>query len=426
MKIGRIAQGEGPVYTSDVLSDDRLPNKAWMRETGLRSFAGYPLVFRGELLGVMAMFSRRVMTEEEFDQLAIFANHAAIAIKNAGLFSEVQSLKNRLQAENRYLKEEIKSGHDFSEIIGQSQNLQKVLSKVKQVAPTVASVLINGETGTGKELIARAIHNLGPRKSRPLIRVNCAALPSGLIESELFGHEKGAFTGALSKRIGRFELADGGTIFLDEVGDLPLELQSKLLRVLQEQEFERVGGTETIRVNTRVIAATHRDLEDLVKRDQFRADLYYRLSVFPLKMPSLRERKEDIGLLARYFVKKSSGAMGKRIDNISQRVIDQLEAYNWPGNIRELENVIERAVILTTGPELQLDETFDKTNAAPLETVGVSTATMEDIERQHILRVLESTNWVIEGKQAAASVLGLNPSTLRSRMAKLGIKKPNN
>jgi formate hydrogenlyase transcriptional activator len=366
------------------------------------------------------------MTEEEFDQLAIFANHAAIAIKNAGLFSEVQSLKNRLQAENRYLKEEIKSGHDFSEIIGQSQNLQKVLSKVKQVAPTVASVLINGETGTGKELIARAIHNLGPRKSRPLIRVNCAALPSGLIESELFGHEKGAFTGALSKRIGRFELADGGTIFLDEVGDLPLELQSKLLRVLQEQEFERVGGTETIRVNTRVIAATHRDLEDLVKRDQFRADLYYRLSVFPLKMPSLRERKEDIGLLARYFVKKSSGAMGKRIDNISQRVIDQLEAYNWPGNIRELENVIERAVILTTGPELQLDETFDKTNAAPLETVGVSTATMEDIERQHILRVLESTNWVIEGKQAAASVLGLNPSTLRSRMAKLGIKKPNN
>ncbi len=420
LKIGRIAQGEGPMATNDVPNDDRLPNKAWLHENGLRSFAGYPLTFRGELLGVVAMFGRRAMTQGEFDRLALFANQAAIAIKNAQLFSEVEHLKNQLQAENLYLKEEIKLLHYFEDIIGQSPAITAVLRKVEQVAPTDSTVLIQGETGTGKELIARAIHNLSPRKARPLVRVNCGAIPANLVESELFGHEKGAFTGAVQRRIGRFELADGGTIFLDEVGELPLDAQVKLLRVLQEREVERVGSGHSTKVDVRVIAATNRDLHATVKAGSFRADLLYRLNVFPIEMPPLSARASDIPLLVNLFVTKFSNKMGKRIDGVSQATMDCLTKYSWPGNVRELENVIERATILAKGPVLQINDVLLHGNSVSLLPVADS---LEEVERAHILRVLHNMSWVIEGKQGAAARLGLHPNTLRSRMQKLGIKK---
>ncbi len=556
-KIGRIAQGDGPISTNDALGDDRIPNKKWLKEKRLRSFAGHPLIFRDELLGVLAMFSRRVMGQEEFDWIAHFANQAAVAIKNAQLFksmrkkqalfsgildiskeaiistdgsehiiifnkgaeeifkysqeevigksidliipekfhevhrrhiagfvrsdltsrekgkrgevsgrrkngevfpaeasisklqldgqliltvtlrditernqaeiklrdalSEVQQLKDRIQSENVYLQEEIKLKHNFDEIISKSKSFKKILRNVEQVAATDATVLILGETGTGKELIARALHTISPRKDRPLIKVNCAALPPNLIESELFGHEKGAFTGALSQKKGRFELADIGTIFLDEIGDLPLDLQAKLLRVLQEAEFERVGGTRTIKVDVRVIAATNRDLLQAVQAGQFREDLYYRLNVFPILLPPLRERPEDIPFLANHFIKKSCAKLRKNISTVPQQVMKTLQAYHFPGNVRELENIIERAIILAKEQTLQLDESLESLK----RTVGFteSAGTLEEVDRNHTLVVLEKTNWRIEGKQGAALCLGLNPSTLRSRMQKLGIRR---
>jgi transcriptional regulator with GAF, ATPase, and Fis domain len=421
LKIGKIAQGHGALYTNDVLGDARLPNKQWLQDNCLRSFAGYPLTFRGDLLGVIAMFGRRPLTDEEFDRLAVFANEAAIAIKNAQLFAEVEQLKNRLQAENLYLREEIKLEHNFEEITGNSPAVKAVLRKVEQVAPTDSTVLILGETGTGKELIARAIHNLSPRKARPLVRVNCGAIPANLVESELFGHEKGSFTGALQRRIGRFELADGGTIFLDEVGELPQDAQVKLLRVLQEREFERVGSGRSTKVDVRVIAATNRDLHAAVKAGSFRPDLLYRLNVFPIEMPPLSARALDIPLLVNHFVAKFSTKLGKRFEGVSQATMDRLMRYAWPGNIRELENVIERATILAKGPVLQIDDAFFQTDPAP---PLLSAGTLEEVERAHVLRVLHGMGWVIEGKQGAAGRLGLHPNTLRSRMQKLGIKKP--
>jgi len=421
LKIGLIAQGWGPLSTNDVTGDERLPNKQWIRDNGLQSFAGYPLNFRGELLGVVAMFSRRVMSQAEFDRLAVFANQAAISIKNAQLFSEVEALKNRLQAENLYLLEELKLGHNFENIIGQSPALRTMLRKVEQVAPTDSTVLIQGETGTGKESIARAIHDLSPRKARPLIRVNCGAIPANLVESELFGHEKGSFTGAVQRRIGRFELADGGTIFLDEVGELPLDAQVKLLRVLQEREFERVGSGRSTHVNVRVIAATNRDLHAAVKAGSFRADLLYRLNVFPVEVPSLRTRSSDIPHLVGFFLDKFAKKLGKRLDGVSQATMDRLTTYSWPGNVRELENVIERAAILAHGPVIQIDDSFLQVNT---EAPAPSAGTLQDIERRHILLILGETEWVIEGKNGAAVRLGIHPNTLRSRMQKLGIKKP--
>jgi len=289
------------------------------------------------------------------------------------------------------------------------------------VAPTDSSILINGETGTGKELIARAIHNLSQRKDKPLIKVNCAALPTGLIESELFGHEKGAFTGALSRKIGRFELAHQGTLFLDEIGDLPQEVQIKLLRVLQEQEFERVGGTQTIKVDVRLITATNRDLEKAVAENSFRADLYYRLNVFPIDLPSLSERKEDIPLLVQYFLKKYATKMGKRIETISQETMRQLTAYPWPGNIRELENVIERGVILSPGSILDIEDEFLLPSSTQLEQR--ESLTLQEVERNHIIKSLDKTGWVIEGPKGAAKILNLHPNTLRGRMKKLEIKR---
>lgn len=328
--------------------------------------------------------------------------------------------KARLEAQTVYLQEEIKGTHNFEELIGSSTSLKKVFKGVERVAPTDSTVLITGETGTGKELIARAIHNLSPRKDKPLVKVNCAAIPAGLIESELFGHEKGAFTGALTKKMGRFEVADKGSIFLDEIGELPLDLQSKLLRVLQEGEFERVGGTQTFKVSVRVIAATNRNLEQLSKTGQYRPDLYYRLNVFPIQLPALREREGDIPLLVQYFVHKFASNLGKKIDRIPEQMITALQRYQWPGNIRELEHAIERAVILSEGPELEpiewLSPSDNKSDVA-------KTMTLEEMERQYILDVLEQTNWRVSGDKGAATILGLKPTTLEARMKKLDIER---
>jgi PAS domain S-box-containing protein len=337
--------------------------------------------------------------------------------------------KARLEAQNQYLREEINDAHNFEEIVGRSPALLAVLENVRRVAPTDASVLIWGETGTGKELIARAIHSGSKRRDKPLIKVNCAALPGGLVESELFGHERGAFSGAIAKRIGRFELADGGTIFLDEVGEIPLDVQAKLLRVLQEREFERVGGGTSIRVDVRVVAATNRDLLRAVREGKFREDLYYRLNVFPLTLPPLRERSDDVPLLVQFFVNKHCGQLGKRIDRVSPATMRLLESYRWPGNIRELENVLERAVILETDPTLEIPPDLlgaqeQAKSATTPTTSGIPPAkSLETIERNHILSVLEETGWVIDGSKGAAKILNLHPNTLRSRLKKMGITR---
>jgi PAS domain S-box-containing protein len=339
--------------------------------------------------------------------------------------------RNRLQQQNVYLQEEIKSEYNFEEIIGRSAALQNVLAKVGQVASTDSTVLIVGETGTGKELVARAVHNASRRKHRPLIKLNCSALPAGLVESELFGHERGAFTGATEKRIGRFELADGGTIFLDEVGELSPEVQVKLLRVLQEREFERVGSSKTIAVDVRVIAATNRDLPQAVAAGKFRQDLYYRLNVFPVDLPSLRERREDVPLLVHYFVNRYAATIGRTITRVPEETMRRLIAYPWPGNVRELENVIERAVILSPGPDLLVapealpvaPAPSPGSDASPPAADGSAPAALEQVERRHILAVLKQTGWRIDGPNGAARVLSMNPSTLRSRMQKLGIRR---
>jgi PAS domain S-box-containing protein len=330
--------------------------------------------------------------------------------------------KARLQQQNLYLQEEIKGVHNFEEIIGQSPPLLAVLDSVRRVAPTDTSVLISGETGTGKELVARAIHSRSKRADKPLIKINCAALPTGLVESELFGHEKGAFTGAIARRVGRFELADGGTIFLDEIGEIPPEVQVKLLRVLQERELERVGATSPLRVDVRVIAATNRDLFKAVRDGAFREDLYYRLNVFPIALPPLRERKEDIPLLVRFLLERFKTRISKEVDGVSAATMERLKAYPWPGNVRELENVLERAVILATGPTLEIEPEILKSSSTPSAAKADQTA-LEAVERSHILAVLERTDWVIDGRNGAAKLLDLHPSTLRSRLKKLGIKR---
>jgi len=330
----------------------------------------------------------------------------------------------RLQAENRYLQEEIKYTHNFEEIISKSKSFHRVLQQVEQVASTDSTVLILGESGTGKELMARAIHNISNRSKKALVKVNCATLPANLIESELFGHERGAFTGAMERKIGRFELADGGSIFLDEIGELPVDLQSKLLRVLQEGEFERLGNPRTMKVNVRVIAATNRNLEQAIEKKEFREDLFYRLNVFPIICPPLRERKEDIPLLVKHFCQKHEVKIGKKVSSISPKVIDALVAYDWPGNIRELENLIERALILTPGNILEYGDWI------PLEKIQTkgnngkpSAQKIQDVEKEHIIEVLKKVNWKVSGEKGAAKILGLNPTTLEARMKKLGIKR---
>jgi formate hydrogenlyase transcriptional activator len=331
--------------------------------------------------------------------------------------SEIKTLKDRLEAENVYLRQEIAMKHQFAAIIGQSDGLKYVLYRAEQVAPLNTTVLILGETGTGKELIAAAIHDLSPRKDRPLITVNCAALPGNLMESELFGREKGAFTGADTRQIGRFEVAHGSTLCLDEIGELPLELQAKLLRVIQHNEFERLGSSQTIKVDVRIVATTNRDLEEEVKEGRFRQDLYYRLNVFPITVPPLRQRKEDIPLLVQAFVARYARKLGKQITSIQKETMQVLQNYPWPGNIRELESIIERAVILCPGPALQLADKLE------IESLPFSAGmnTLEEVERTQIVKTLLQTHWRIEGKDGAAAILGLNPSTLRARMHKLGI-----
>ena len=347
--------------------------------------------------------------------------------------AEAELLELGLQ--NKYLRDEIKQAHNFDEIIGHSAALNSVLDQVRLVAPTDSTVLILGETGTGKELIARAIHSGGARRDRPLIKVNCAALPASLVESELFGHEKGAFTGATEKRLGRFELANGGTIFLDEIGELPPDVQIKLLRVLQEREFERIGGSLTIKVDIRLIAATNRDLNQAVTEGKFRRDLFYRLNVFPIVMPPLRQRPEDIGLLVHYFVRRYAARIGRRLERIPAATMLRLAAYSWPGNIRELENVIERAVILSSGSDLELaaglipaiaitrDDTFKTAPPADTESETSGDHSLAQVEKQRILEVLRQTQWRIAGAHGAAAILKLNPSTLRTRMKKLGVER---
>lgn len=339
-----------------------------------------------------------------------------------GALEEIQRLKDRLEAENIYLQQEVAREYNFGEVIGQSNAISYVFFRVEQVAPQDATVLLLGETGTGKGLIARAIHARSARKDRPMITVNCTALPANLIESELFGREKGAFTGADARQMGRFELADGGTIFLDEIGEMPLELQSKLLRVLQDGEFERLGSPRTIKVDVRIIAASNRNLEEEIRNGRFREDLFYRLNVFPITIPPLRQRKEDIPLLVNHFVAKCNKKMGKRIETVSRETLNALQQYHWPGNVRELESVIERAVITNQGTVLQvLDryETLRETGEQSAQDVKA----LAELERDHILQVLRKTGWRIEGKSGAALLLGLNPSTLRARIRKFGIRR---
>ncbi len=388
-------------------------DKLFWRQDGSNfpvDFVSTPIMEENILRGIVVVFSD--ISERKLSEQKLRQAH-----------SEIEQLKNRLQAENNYLQEQVNLNHSFEDILGQSEVLKTVLHQVEQVAPTETSVLILGETGTGKELIARALHNLSLRKERPLVKINCAALPGNLIESELFGHEKGSFTGATARRIGRFELADKGTIFLDEIGELPLELQSKLLRVLQEGEIERLGDSKTIKINVRVIAATHRDLKLMVEKGDFREDLFYRLSVFPLTLPPLRERKNDISLLVHYFVNKYASKMSKQISTISQTIMDKLQKYPWPGNVRELENVIERAVILSPRNSLYIPELHAPgiNNTSELDKLLALT----DMEKAHIIKVLKTTEWKISGEQGAAAILEMHPNTLRSRMNKLGIRRSN-
>jgi DNA-binding NtrC family response regulator len=333
--------------------------------------------------------------------------------------AEIEKLKEQLEGERAYLQEEIKLENNCENIIGQSDALKYVLFQVGQIAGSNTTVLVHGETGTGKELVARAVHSSSLRKNRALVKVNCATLPSNLIESELFGHEKGSFTGSHSRHLGRFEIANGATLFLDEIGELPLELQAKLLRVLQDGEFERLGGSQTIKVDTRIIAATNRNLEEEVRKGRFREDLWYRLNVFPITMPPLRDRLDDIPLIVDFYVKKIAKRLGKTIEIIPAGVMNALQDYNWPGNIRELENVLERAVINSSGPKLRLVDDLKK----PLKELGASQKSLQTVEREYIIRVLEQTQWKISGKNSAAEILALDRSTLRARMRKLDIKK---
>lgn len=363
----------------------------------------------GELIGAVVVFkdiSERKRAEQALEQA----------------LNEVQLLKEKLEQENEYLQQEIKRAKNFEEIISQNKDFKKVFTQIEQVAPTDASVLILGESGTGKELIARAVHNLSYRQDRALVKINCAVLPANLIESELFGHEKGAFTGAIAQKIGRFELADGGTIFLDEVGEIPIELQAKLLRVLQEGEFERLGSNKTLKVNVRIIAATNRDLLQEIEQGKFREDLYYRLNVFPIHVPALRERADDIPFLVDHFMKKFATKFGKKVNSVSKKGMNELMTYQWPGNIRELENVIERAVILSPSTKLELSNALPKSNSKNLRNNKFSS--LEEYERAYILKVLKHCHWRISGDKGAAKILGLKRTTLDARIKKLGIEKP--
>ncbi len=401
---------------------------------GLKSVCCLPLISRNRAIGVLVLGRLRddAFSQADIEFLSQVANQIALAVENALAYREIRALKEQLSKEKLYLEDEIRMEMNFAQIIGNSASLRRVLKGVGTVAPTDSTVLIYGETGTGKELIARAIHDLSPRSSKPFVKLNCAAIPTGLLESELFGHEKGAFTGAIAQRIGRFEVADGGTIFLDEIGEIPLELQTKLLRVLQEREFERLGSSRTLRTDARLIAATNRDLQAMVSEQKFRPDLFFRLDVFPVHVPPLRERQGDIPLLVRHFTEQFSRRMKKVMETIPSATMDALCRYQWPGNIRELQNVVERAVIISTGPVLSVDvsdlrfsrdtRTVEQ-SASPKSTNGGLQNVLEETERGHILEALQRCNWVVAGPSGAAARLGMKRSTLQKRVHKLGIAR---
>lgn len=450
---GWVWLNQQPVVVSDLDNDTRFPTTKTMRRNPARSVCSLPLTTAHQRLGALSVWSEEVGAYDEIDLefAQLIATQIAVAIDNALHFEEAQlyqqqlaserdtlrlmleeraqayreidALKNKLKEEKLYLEEEISDQFNSREIIGNSPSLKAALKAAQTVAATDSNVLIFGETGTGKELIARAIHTLSSRKDHTLVRVNCAAIPTGLLESEMFGHEKGAFTGAIEQRKGRFELANKGTLFLDEVEDIPVDLQPKLLRVLQEQEFERLGSSRTLRVDVRVVAATNADLEELVAEKKFRSDLFYRLNVFPITLPPLRERIEDIPLLVHFFAQKFAKRMKKPIERIPTEVVTALSRYSWPGNIRELQNLIERAVILSRGSvlEVPLAELKQNVRIAADQNGGI---TLEAVEREHILRVLREANWVIGGPTGAAARLGMPRTTLNNKMQKLGISRP--
>src|SRR5262245_40139793 len=424
---GLVWQTQQPLITSCVAELRRWPRLLdIVRPYGVQSYCWLPLTTARRRLGTLNFTSKQVGAYDvaDLDFLQQVANQVAVAVENALAFQEIEALNDRLHRENVYLEEEVRAENNFAEIVGESGALRRVLKHVETVAPTEATVMIRGETGTGKELIARALHHLSPRQGRTFVKLNCAAMPTGLLESELFGHEKGAFTGAISQKVGRFELAHQGTLFLDEVGDIPPELQPKLLRVLQEQEFERLGSTHTIKVDVRLVAATDRDLAQMVADGTFRADLYYRLNVFPVVLPPLRERPDDIPRLVRHFTQRFARRMGRRIETIPTDAMDALVGYPWPGNIRELENVIERAVILSPGTELQIPIGDLQPIVLQVDKETDSLVSLEDAERKHILGALREADWVLGGANGAAVRLGMKRTTLQSKMKKLGISRP--
>ena len=421
--LGEILRTGLPRDLSLVHSGD--PGTTMIRAEGISSGWAFPLVSRGRGLGVFAVGRREAeaFDRDELDLIGQVAGQVATALDNALAYREIEELRDQLADEKLYLEDEIRTELSFDEIVGRSAALRRVLKEVETVAPTDSTVLIHGETGTGKELIARAIHERGARSGKTFVKLNCAAIPMGLLESELFGHQRGAFTGAIADRVGRFELAQRGTIFLDEIGEVPLELQPKLLRVLQEREFERLGSSKTLRTDARLLAATNRDLASMVEAGRFRADLFYRLNVFPIHVPALRERPEDIPLLVRHFVQQLGRRMNKSVETIPTDAMTALTRYAWPGNIRELQNLIERAMILTAGPVLQvpLDELNLRTTPS---SPAVLPRTLLEAERGHILAALGETDWVVGGANGAAARLGMNRSTLQFRMKKLGIARP--
>jgi formate hydrogenlyase transcriptional activator len=412
-----------PLITFDLRQPPKFAEHAALVREGLRSAVTVPMVVKGKIIGTLNVASRVTngYASDEASLLLAIAEQVGLAIENLLAYEEIAALKARLEEENVYLQEEARTEAAFGDVVGESPAVLSALASVRKVAKTDSTVLVTGETGTGKELIVRAIHDLSRRKDKLLVKVNCAALPAGVIESELFGHEKGAFTGALTRKVGRFELAHRATLFLDEVGDLPLELQPKLLRVLQDGEFERVGGTQTLKVDVRLIAATNRDLARAVAEDRFRADLYYRLNVFPIVIPPLRKRLQDVPRLARHFAMLYASKMGKKVGPLAADVLDRLAAYSWPGNVRELQNVIERAVIVSSNGRFELG---DFATAPPAGSEKPQQArSLEDVERQHILSVLEQTGWRISGERGAAKILGLKRTTLEARMKKLEISR---
>ena len=428
-KVGRIAASGECVSVMDIQKDAKwIARPDWARDEGIRGFAGQPLVFKGDILGVLAIFTRTPLGQPCLDWLRTIADLAAASIANARAFEEIQSLRGRLELENAYLREEVSEARAYGDILGHSPALRTIIEQIELVAPTDANVLILGESGTGKELVAQEIHRRSERGARAMVRVNCASVPRELYESEFFGHAKGAFTGAVRDRAGRFELADGGTLFLDEVGEIPLELQSKLLRVLQEGTYERVGEEKTRAADVRLVAATNLDLKAEVDAGRFRQDLFYRLNVFPIEVPPLRKRKEDIPLLAQEFVRSAARRFNRSGAELTEGNILVLQGYDWPGNVRELMNVIERAVITSRSGPLRLDLPHSQRGpmmaaAPPDPNVIVPQAEIKRLERENILAALDRADWQVQGPGGAAELLEMRPTTLASRIKRMGLTR---